>query len=528
MITDAVLEQFCHIVSVQTGLVIPTHDKPYLRDRLMRRLQATRTEVVEHYLTRLTAEDVASETEWRALVLELTTGESYFFRDAGQMHLLREIIFPELFNTRGAERSLRVWSAGCSTGEEPYSLAIMLHTLLQGLGSWNVSIKGTDINEYALQRAREGMYGRWAFRGVTEEIVERNFKRTNGEWQLSSALRAMVHYERLNLIKELFPDPTRGLHDMDLIICRNVFIYFNHDAIAGIMARFAACLRPGGYILTGHAEVQQPVSQLVTSGILPLVAKPFPDSVIYYRPIEGDPTPTTKQERVNALFFSKPVKAEPVSTPPKGERVGGKPVLRSGGGVVSSSLAGKKAAGTGKEPPLAGSRPHRSVDKTIKEARQLLTEGRYGEAIQMAELLSGVVHLAGDVALLLAEGYANLGDGVAAEAHCRDALRHRPFTAEPHFLLATLVYDRGDVEQAKLLLHKTLYVDHAHVPAYLQLASLYQEEGNLDRARQMRLGALDVLHGLPANHRVDHYEEWTVKELGMQLEKILGESGHMR
>lgn len=518
MITDAALERFCQIVSVQTGLVVPTHDKPYLREKLTRRLHATRTEVVEHYLTQLLSDGVASETEWRELVLELTTGESYFFRDAGQMRLLREVIFPELFRTRESERSLRVWSAGCSTGEEPYSLAIMLQTLLTPLGPWDVWIKGTDINEYALQRAREGRYGRWAFRGVTDDIVERYFYRVHGEWQLSPTLRGMVNYERLNLIRESFPDPTRGLHDMDLIVCRNVFIYFNHDAIAGIMARFAACLRPGGYIMTGHAEVQHPVSQLVTSGVLPLVTRQFPDSTIFYRPIEGDPKPTTKQERVDALIFPTPIKAKPVVLPKKGG-VEPRPV------VAPSPPVTGRVAGPQSHPAPAGRASTHPADKSIKKARQLFAQGRYGEAIQLAESLLGVVHLVADVALLLAQGYANLGDGVKAEAHCRDVLRHRPFAAEPHFLLATLVYDRGDVEQAKLLLHKTLYVDRAHVPAYLQLATIYQEEGIPDRARQMRLGALDVLHGLPATHRVEHYEEWTVQELVMQLEKMLGESG---
>ncbi|MBF0401010.1 MAG: hypothetical protein HQL90_09610 [Magnetococcales bacterium] len=515
MISDSVLERFCRIVSVHTGLVIPSHDMSHLREKLIRRLHATRLGGAERYLALLASEGTAGEVEWRELVLELTTGESYFFRDSGQMRLLREVVLPELLRNREAERSLRVWSAGCSTGEEPYSLAILLQELLGGAGPWNLMIKGTDINEYALQQAREGRYGRWAFRGVGEEVLNRHFSPVRGEWQLSAALRGMVTFERVNLIKDLFPDSGRGLCDLDLIVCRNVFIYFDNNAIAGIMARFAACLRPGGYVLTGHAEVQQPVAQLVASGVLPLVARQFPDSVIFYRPVEGDPVVMTRQQRMHAL--AGPVRPRVVVAPlPK--RVGGQ---QGGGGATAGHVAPVRVA----VQRSAAVPVEQSVEQGVKEVRSLLAQGRYGESIRLADrlLAAGAAHLVADLTLLLARGHASLGDGLKAEGYCRDALRHRPFAAEPHFLLATLVHDRGDLEQAKVLLQKTLYVDRAHVPAYLQLAMLYQEEGNLERARQMRLGALDVLHGLPAAHRVEHYEEWTVQELVVQLEKLLGE-----
>ncbi|MEO5362476.1 MAG: tetratricopeptide repeat protein [Magnetococcus sp. DMHC-8] len=531
MSMDALLDQFCRVIGAHTGLIIPEHDLPYLREKLSRRLQVTRVGTEERYLALLTGEDAAGEAEWRELVLELTTGESYFFRDAGQMRLLREVIFPGLLRLRAAERTLRIWSAGCSTGEEPYSLAIMLQLLLAGAGSWDVSIRGTDINEYALQRARDGRYSRWAFRGVSEEVVGRHFHRRQGEWQLDRSVREMVSFERLNLIKELFPDPVRGLVDLDLIVCRNVFIYFSHDAIAGIMARFAASLRPGGYVLTGHAEVQQPVSQLVASGVLPLEIRQFPDSVIFQRPMAGDPRPVTRRQRMAALSSAEPVpvsgRTRPTDTAAavrRGVGVSGPavPLMGRGDGARFALPSAGRGAGLSQAAVARPSGP--SAEQGLREARVLLAQGRYGEAIRLADGLREVPAVAGDVCLLLARCHANLGETVKAEGCCRDALRHRPFAAEPHFLLASLLHDRGDLAQTRDLLNKTLYLDHAHVPAYLHLATLYQEEGIPDRARQMRLGALDVLRGLGADERVEHYEEWTVKELVAQLEKLLGES----
>ena len=366
---------------------------------------------------------------------------------------------------------------------------------------------------------------------MAEETVERYFTRSRGEWQLHPAVRGMVSYEKLNLIKDMFPDPMSGLHDLDLIVCRNVFIYFNQAAIAGIMARFAASLRPGGYILTGHAEVQQPVSQLVTSGALPLLARQFPDSVIFQRPLDGDPHPAHLARLGRSPGMAAPQAAS--------SRARLHPVHSSGHDGFATSGKGvgvrqASAPGTTPKPPLPvpgkGMRsgmvdtPHQSAEKSLKRASALFAQGHYGEAIQLAETLLDRIAICGDVCLLLARAHANLGEEAKAEGYCRDALRQRPFAAEPHFLLANLVQDRGDAEQAKDLLKKTLYLDHAHVPAYLQLATLYQEEGVLERARQMRLGALDVLHGLPTTSRVAHYEEWTVQELVAQLEKLLGES----
>ncbi|MEO5340870.1 MAG: hypothetical protein H7837_10225 [Magnetococcus sp. MYC-9] len=511
-----ILDRFRAIILTHTGLVVPDHDLPHLSDVLARRVQVTVGEP-PRYLALLTSEGTAGEQEWRELVLELTTGESYFFRDAGQMRLLQEVILPELVAARRGERTLRCWSAGCSTGEEPYSLAILLRGLLASAGPWNLLLKGTDINEYALQRARAGRYSRWAFRGVAEEVVERHFFRSHGEWLVDAAVREMVSFEKLNLIKDLFPEPQRGLYEMDLIVCRNVFIYFSHETIAGIMARFAACLRPGGFILTGHAEVQQPVSQLVTAGILPLVARQFPDSVIFQRPATGDPVPRVRRTMMGRERMDHP----PVFQPQAGKRVA--PVTPFVSPVLPRTPFGQTAgvAVPPSSPVVAPANP--SVEKGLKEAETLFGQGRYGESIRLAEGLLSAHPLAGELCLLLARNHANLGEGTKAEGYCRDALRHRPFAAEPHFLLANLVQDRGDVEQAKELLKKTLYLDHAHVPAYLQLASLYQEEGVGERARQMRLGALDVLHGLPMGSRVAHYEEWTVKELVVQLEQLLGQ-----
>lgn len=532
MLDNTIVERFCDVIGAHTGLVVPKRDVPLLREKLVQRLRKGRASQgengleAERYLAMLEEKSQASEREWQELVLDLTTGESYFFRDAGQMRLLRDVLFPELLRIREKEQVLRIWSAGCSSGEEPYSLAMIIQPLLSFPSAWRIDLKGTDINEYALQRAREGRYGRWAFRGVAEDILTHYFQSSRGEWLLAPSVRKMVVFESLNLIKDLFPNPARGLCDMDLIVCRNVFIYFSSDAIAGILARFAVSLRPGGYIMTGHAEVQQPIFQMIESGVLPLVVRRFPDSIVFQRPmLEEARAPWRAVGRTTSIssvtspgLSSESVRLVQTAQPPVvAHKVGGAHTI--GRTDKTNDIRNIKWRG-----PSASETQAKLADKHLKEARLLFEQGRYGQAIRLAEPLLDVARLVFDASLLLAQIHANQGEIAEAEALCREALRHRPFATAPHFLLASIVRERGDLEQAKDWLKKTIYLDRAHIAAYLQLAALYQEEGAMARVRQMRLAALDVLHGLPVSDRVEHYEEWTVEALVAALEKALGDS----
>lgn len=207
---------------------------------------------------------------------QLTTGETYFFRDKGQFTLLKNWLLPELIKYRKAERTLHIWSAGCSTGEEAYSIAILLDELAQELEGWNILILGTDINEVAIEKARRGSYGEWSFRQVGDEIRERYFRKKRNEWILDERIRGMVRLEVMDLITDRYPDYGRNLYDMDLILCRNVFIYFKPEVVSKVVEKMAATLMDGGYLMTGHAEIR-------ARELPSLKAKVFPESVIYQK-----------------------------------------------------------------------------------------------------------------------------------------------------------------------------------------------------------------------------------------------------
>lgn len=214
--------------------------------------------------------------EWDALVSRLTVGESYFFRDRGQMELLRRDILPEILR-RTPAAAVQVWSAGCSTGEEAYSLAILLRLAAGGARLEHARpVLGSDVDPDALERARQGVYGSWSFRHVEPWVRERWFE-TRGpeEFHVLPEVRRLVRFERDNLLDPATVERV-GRGRMDLILCRNVLLHFEPEAVPQALATLVACLRPGGFLLTGHGELQ---------GRVPpeLAAEARPESVIYRR-----------------------------------------------------------------------------------------------------------------------------------------------------------------------------------------------------------------------------------------------------
>ncbi|HLS32574.1 MAG TPA: protein-glutamate O-methyltransferase CheR, partial [Brevibacterium sp.] len=188
----------------------------------------------------LFAERIRADAALRnALIGELTVGESYFFRDPSQFTLIEREIVPDLLARRGPDAPLRVWSAGCASGEEPYSLAILFERMGQ---AGRARITGTEISAPRLEAARHARYGRWALRGVPTEIVDACFEPNGRHFDLAPRLRDAVEFRRLNLAEDAYPAPEQGLAELDLILCRNVLIYFDLDTVRAVAARLLASL----------------------------------------------------------------------------------------------------------------------------------------------------------------------------------------------------------------------------------------------------------------------------------------------
>lgn len=275
-LNKGLIEAFIRLIAQHTGLEIRERDKATLSEKIVLRMKDVKLKAPESYYQLLNSSTSESHQEWKNFVNLLTNSESYFFRDKDQFNLLRNHILPELIKRKQNNKNIRICSAGCSSGEEPYSLAILLKEILPNPEEWNLKIVGIDINQEALQKAGLGVYRPWSFRRVEEEIVQHYFQTINHQYHIKSSIKQMVKFQNLNLFKEVFPRHGSEIQDLDLIVCRNVFIYFEPSAIAKVLEKFYNALQPLGYLLTGHAELSgQNLSQFQT--------KVFPESVVYQK-----------------------------------------------------------------------------------------------------------------------------------------------------------------------------------------------------------------------------------------------------
>lgn len=184
------------------------------------------------------------------VVEAMTTNETFFFRDKIPFDHLRETVLPTLLKARANRRSLRIWSAACSTGQEPYSIAMCLKEKAQELAGWRVEIVATDLSCEVLEKAKSGIYSQFEVqRGLPVQLLVKYFTQVGESWQISPEIRGMVQHRQLNLLQDF-----SHLGKFDVIFCRNVLIYFDQDTKTGIFGRLAKALEPDGMLLLGAAE----------------------------------------------------------------------------------------------------------------------------------------------------------------------------------------------------------------------------------------------------------------------------------
>jgi len=216
-------------------------------------------------------------TENRQKMLEaMTTNETSFFRDPNTFDALRTSLLPELESLRRDRRTLRIWSAGCSTGQEAYSLAMLLDSHFgQRMKDWEIDLLGTDIADKVLQRARAGQYSQLEVnRGLPAQMLMRHFKKKSSSWHLSDTIRSRVRFQQMNLMSL-----SVGLGQFDLILCRNVLIYFDTRTRQKVLASLHRRLRPDGYLILGAAEV--------IHGLTDLFERTQREGAICHRPCRG-------------------------------------------------------------------------------------------------------------------------------------------------------------------------------------------------------------------------------------------------
>lgn len=244
------------------GLSFDISSKFLLEKRLSNRVKLHQLKNFKEYY-RFLRYDPKSSEELSAIIDILTTNETYFFRESCQLKAFSEEILSEIKNRKEnntKERNLCIWSAGCSTGEEPYTIAMLILETGQ-FKDWNIEIFGNDISQRVLQVARKGVYTQSSFRSTDKNFIDKYFEPFDGKYKIKDEVKNMVRFGYLNLIER---NKMSLLRSMDVIFCRNVLIYFDIESKKKVIHNFYDKLEDGGYLLLGHAESMMNISTAYT------------------------------------------------------------------------------------------------------------------------------------------------------------------------------------------------------------------------------------------------------------------------
>jgi chemotaxis protein methyltransferase CheR len=458
----------------KTGLQFQENKREELMTVLQDRLAVLpRVRSMGEYLASL-RQEADGGRELRHLVRRLTVGETYFFRNHGQFGVLRSHIIPAIIQRkRGKTQRIRIWSAGCSTGEEAYSLAILLRELLPDLERWEVWILASDINEDALEAAREGVYRNWSFREVEEHY--RGYFLVEGEVsRIRPEIRDMVTFRYLNLADDLYPSAVTGTDALDLILCRNVMIYFSRVLSAEITRRFFQSLEPDGCLVVGHSEH----SDLVYAGF----SRTFFGRTIVYR--KSGPGPVWEKGLAIRFRGSGPSAPDLLTHAPPGAAKGAK-----------------------QRPP--GTDETVIFERAVLWASELRTADAVAEFKRVLEINPRNERALYSIAMLL----ANAGDNAGAAAWAERLIEVNPLHLEATYLLAIVAREAGVRERELSLLKKTVYLNPDFVLGHFQMGVHYLRVGNERLARRSLLNVLALLREKPAGDRVEGVEGMTVGRL---------------
>jgi chemotaxis protein methyltransferase CheR len=367
------------------------------------------------------------------------------------------------------KRRLKIWSAGCATGEEPYSIAMALRTAFWDIRNWNVTILGSDVNRTFLAKASTGVYTDWSFRSVPQRVKNTYFIRKGDEYKIVPEIRGMVQFSYLNLVKDAFPPALSEGAEVDVIFCRNVLMYFTPQRQAYVIDSMVKALPEDGWLIVGPAE-----ASLVQHSDLTTVN--FPGVVIFRKGIP-------KRAIVGSIQFTKPVEKEA----PVGLNIA--PLELPIPMVAKTTHA---------EAPIIAPVPDITpAPDSYDEALESYELGRYSEAIEKlyARLEEGSA-LNGEhkkTVLLLARSYANQGNLDEALEWAQKAVAEDVLDPLTHYIHGAVLLEKEEIDNAALAMTRALFLDPKLVVAQVALGTLARMQGKPKLAEKHYRVALKTL-----------------------------------
>lgn len=498
--TPALLGRLSEIVRTRLGLNYP-------KDRwgdLQRGVRAATRE--------LGFDDTAECLEWlvsailthqqiEILASHLTVGETYFFREKGAFQLLEERVLPALAaSRRGGQRRLRIWSAGCCSGEETYSLAISLLRTVADIRDWDALVLGTDINGRFLEKAEEGVYGEWSFRGAPPDIKEHYFTRTqHSRYQIIPRVRELVRFSWLNLADVADAWPPEGMGAMDIIFCRNVLIYLAPEQGRQVVTRLCQCLAESGWLFVGAAET----SIAACPELSPIN---MPGCIAYRKTARGiqtqvaPPPPTTWNPR-SILLPDAPGRPPPPAPP-----------------LISQVPRMETAAP--KLPAQSVDEPE-EIEAALRTATSLAARGRHREVVDLLTEAATRGETTPEALTLLARACANGGDLDAALEWCDQAIAAAKASPSCYYLRATILQEKGEPAAASASLRNAVYLDPDFIMAHVALAHLARQRGDSREAARHWNSASVLLARYPSEEAPPESDGMTAGHLAEVVRRML-------
>jgi chemotaxis protein methyltransferase CheR len=441
------IERFRATLGRRLGWQFDDRNVGLLHDVLRRRLGQAK-EPADAYLSDLDL-SIGSQAECAALARELTVGETYFFRNIEQFRALAEVGLPDRARANQSTRRLRLLSAGCASGEEAYSLAIMLREGAVTDG-WDALVQAVDINPEALEKAARARYSAWALRETPAETRDRWFRASGRDLLLDPAIKSAVHFQQRNLAvddNELWQPAT-----FDFVFCRNVIMYFTTQQAQALVARIALALRPGGYLFLGHAETLRGLSD-----------------DFHLRHSHG----TFYYQRKGADGRSAAATRET-----QGRAAASHDVAGSDAWVHLIRDATARVAALASTPASRQVGRERSSAVGLAAILDLVRLERFTEALEQLRECSPKGSRDPGVLLLEATLLANIGRLADAERACRRLLKLDELNAGAHYILALCRENAGNVAEAAEHDRVAAYLDPTFAMPRLHLGLLLRRAGN--------------------------------------------------
>lgn len=479
------LQKFCDFVRTEVGLDFPEKNWSSLKRTLSRAASSKGFKSATDF-TEWLMETTDFQKRIDVLADLLTIGETFFFRDTKAFDGLERVILPELFESKiSRDNSIRIWSAGCSTGEEPYSLAILLKRTLLTLSNWRIQILATDINRESLKKAIRGFYKEWSFRGAPVWLKKDFFSKVSGGYELDPTIRTMVNFRWLNLVSFDYEHIVKDFAPADVIICRNTLMYFPADVRSAIIDKMLFWLNDDGWLILSPSEVPH-----ITHKQLKLVTLP---GTIFFR----KHTKAKVKDRATFHFIAQPAPAV-------------RPESKKEWWVVDDSAWPQQSVpkpSPQANPPVQTQAANKDGPaEKMKKARQTFEGSDYLETINILKDLLLTQDLEssylGMTHYLLAQSYANLGVLKEAQDSIEQAIKADKINPSYYHMYASILQARGMLAEASASLQRVLFLDPDHIMAHVTLGTIQQRLDNrIEALRHMR-NAMTLLDRLPPEEPV--------------------------